>query len=78
MATFGTVDPATGEEVSGLNFAVPTAVVREFLRAANVEPAEGVTTRLYREALDLEARRHDRKALLLFRRSTPSPWATPT
>ena len=52
VATFGSVDPQTGREVAGLNFAVPVSVVRELLARANVTTVEGTGTRSYRQALD--------------------------
>jgi serine protease Do len=45
VATFGSVDPNTGREVAGLNFAVPVSVVNELLSQANLTPAEGAATR---------------------------------
>jgi serine protease Do len=52
VATVGSVDPNTGREVAGLNFAVPASIVKDLLGHANVTATEGQATRLYREALD--------------------------
>ena len=52
VATLGSVDPNTGREVSGLNFAVPASIVNELLRRAHVTASEGPAGSAYREALD--------------------------
>lgn len=67
IATFGTVDPSTGEDVAGLNFVVPTTVVQEFLDRANVTPKQSVTTEKYGEALEYYDKRWYSEALPLFR-----------
>jgi serine protease Do len=63
VATFGPVEAG----VRGINFLVPTSVVRQFLNEINVKPEEGRVTKLYKEALaEFEAHRY-RRALALFR-----------
>jgi len=52
VATLGSVDPNTGREVSGLNFAVPASIVNELLRHAKVTASVGTAGAAYREALD--------------------------
>jgi S1-C subfamily serine protease len=53
IATFGTVDPTTGQQVQGFNFAVPVSVVREFVTKAGAHPQEGLVTHKYNDALAL-------------------------
>jgi serine protease Do len=52
IATFGSIEnPDTGEEASGFNFLVPSSIVKDFLRRANIEPTESSFTNTYRGAL---------------------------
>jgi S1-C subfamily serine protease len=51
VATFGVVDPITGEASQSHNFLVPVSVVKDFLNRANVIPSEGAFTQMYRQAL---------------------------
>lgn len=67
LATFGSVDPQTGEAVAGMNFIVPTGVVREFLDRQGIRPVEGRPQSLYRRALVEAERKHYRVALSLLR-----------
>jgi serine protease Do len=67
VATFGSVDPNTGREVAGLNFAVPVSVVNELLSGANLRPVEGPATSKYRLALDAFDKRWYKRALPLFK-----------
>jgi serine protease Do len=67
VATFGSVDPNTGREVAGLNFAVPVSVVSELLSQASVRPVEGAATSRYRLALDAFERQWHKRALPLFK-----------
>jgi S1-C subfamily serine protease len=53
IATFGSVDPNTGKEVQGFNFAVPVGVAREFIGKAGAHPSESLVTHKYDEAVDL-------------------------
>lgn len=66
VATFGSVDPQTGETVQGINFVVPIAIVKEFLDQANVEPSEGRLSQLYREGIQLLAQERYKAALKKF------------
>ena len=66
LATFGSVDQNTGQEIAGMNFVVPMSVVKEFLDRGNVKPAEGLVTKTYREALDLYYQQYYKKALKKF------------
>jgi serine protease Do len=67
VATFGSVDPSTGREVAGLNFAVPVSVVHELLSRANVTPVDGTATNKYRLALDAFDKQWYKRALPLFK-----------
>jgi hypothetical protein len=67
VATFGSVDPRTGREVAGLNFAVPVSVVNELLARAKVEPVEGAATESYRLGLDAFEKHWYKRALPLFK-----------
>jgi serine protease Do len=67
VATFGSVDPSTGREVAGLNFAVPVSVVNELLSGANLRPVEGAATSNYRLALDAFDKQWYKRALPLFK-----------
>ncbi len=51
IATFGSLDPVTGEPTQSLNFLVPVTIVKEFLNRANIVPSESVFTQMYRQAL---------------------------
>jgi serine protease Do len=51
IATFGSIDPTTGETAQALNFLVPVSIVKDFLNRANIVPSEGTFTQMYRQAL---------------------------
>lgn len=63
LATFGTIDPSTGQEIAGLNFVVPTSVVQEFLKKGNVTPAEGTVSGLWKKALGEYYKKHYKTSL---------------
>lgn len=63
IATFGSIEPGTGQAVAGMNFIVPISVVREFLNRHNVQPAESIVSRLYADALRQRDRQRYKKAL---------------
>ena len=67
VATFGSVDPETGREVAGLNFAVPVSVVNELLTRAKVKPVAGTATENYRLGLDAFEKQWYKRALPLFK-----------
>ena len=50
--TFGMIDE-TGDMASGMNFAVPISVAKQFLNEINVTPTESDFTREYKQALAL-------------------------
>lgn len=66
LATFGSIDQYTGQEVAGMNFVVPVSVVKEFLDRANVKPTESLVSKTYREAMDLYYKEYYKKALKKF------------
>jgi serine protease Do len=68
IATLGSVDPNTGREVSGLNFAVPASIVNEMLRDAGVKASEGAAGTAYRQALDAFDRQWYKRSLPLLER----------
>jgi serine protease Do len=51
IATFGVVDPVTGQESPSHNFLVPVSIVKDVLNRANIVPSEGAFTQMYRQAL---------------------------
>ncbi len=51
IATFGLIDPVTGQESPSHNFLVPVSIVKDFLNRANIVPSEGAFTQMYRQAL---------------------------
>jgi serine protease Do len=66
IATFGRIDPITGNSISGVNFIIPMSVVDEFIQQANVSPNESDLSARYRHALELvEAERYERALTLL-------------
>src|SRR6266542_4285834 len=68
VATFGSVDPSTGREISGLNFAVPASIVNELLHHASVTAAEGPAGSAYRQALDAIDKQWYKRSLPLLER----------
>jgi serine protease Do len=68
VATLGSVDPNTGQEVSGLNFAVPASIVNELLRQTHVTASDGTVGGIYREALDDYDQQWYKRALPLLQR----------
>ena len=63
IATFGSIDPMTGETVAGMNFIVPMSIVHEFLNQSNVQPQESIFSKLYAQALDQYGRQHYKQSL---------------
>jgi S1-C subfamily serine protease len=53
IATFGTVDPTSGKEIQGFNFALPISVAREFINKSGAKPREGVVSQKYDDAIGL-------------------------
>jgi S1-C subfamily serine protease len=53
IATFGTIDPNTGVELQGFNFAVPISVAKEFIAKAGAKPQQGIVSQKYDDAITL-------------------------
>src|SRR6266542_3529979 len=68
VATLGSVDPSTGREISGLNFAVPASIVNELLHHASVTASEGPAGSAYRQALDAIDKQWYKRSLPLLQR----------
>jgi serine protease Do len=80
LATFGTVNPQTGQLEAGQNFLVPVSIVKEFLQQVNVQPKESTVTQLYIRALVAYSQHHYRDAQQLFQQVNTlfpgNPWVT--
>jgi len=66
LATFGSVDQQRGQEVQGMNFIVPTTIVKQFIRKAEIRPAMSDISLTWEEALDLYDEERYKKALEKF------------
>jgi len=66
LATFGSIDQQRGQEVQGMNFIVPTTIVREFIRKERLKPAMSDISLSFEEALDLFDEERYKKALEKF------------
>lgn len=51
--TFGMIDQQTGVQSSGMNFAVPISIAKQFLNEINVQPTESDFTKQYKQAVSL-------------------------
>jgi serine protease Do len=49
--TFGMLDADSGAAISGVNFAIPISIAKQFLSEINVEPAESTFTKNFNTAL---------------------------
>jgi serine protease Do len=49
--TFGMIDPSSGAQVAGTNFAIPISIARQFLNELNITPSESRFTANFKEAL---------------------------
>lgn len=49
--TFGMLDPSSGTQVAGMNFAVPISIAKQFLNEINVQPSESSFTANFNKAL---------------------------
>ncbi len=66
LATFGSLEQKTGVLASGYNFAIPNAVVKEFLDSANVVPRMSLAANHYNEGLAYFYEGYYNKALKKF------------
>ncbi|NPV90989.1 MAG: trypsin-like serine protease [Firmicutes bacterium] len=67
IVTFGSIDFGTGQEVQGMNFAVPISIANQFLNELNVKPTQSELTKNYTEALKLFNQEKYKKALEKFK-----------
>ena len=63
IATFGTINPITGQEESAFNFLMPISIAKDFLNRINVQPQESQFTKMYRQALIEYDQQHYKNAL---------------
>ncbi|MDQ3903519.1 MAG: serine protease [Thermoproteota archaeon] len=63
IATFGTINPITGQEESAFNFLMPVSIAKDFLSRINVQPQESQFTKMYRQALIEYDQQHYKNAL---------------
>jgi S1-C subfamily serine protease len=68
LATFGSIDQQRGVEVQGMNFIVPSTIVKEYLVKANVKPSMSDISLQYEKGLELFDKAYYRKALKRFRK----------
>lgn len=66
LATFGSISFTTGQEVQGMNFAVPVTILKEFLLQANVQPTMNYASKVFAQGLDEYDRNYYKKALKKF------------
>jgi S1-C subfamily serine protease len=67
IATFGSVDYESGQEIQGMNFLIPIGIVKQFLREINVTPEMSRLSSLYNEGLVLYDEEQYSAALEKFR-----------
>ena len=75
LATFGSIDKQSGVEVQGMNFIVPSTILKEYLEKANVDARMSGVSLQYEKGLDLYDKAYYRRALKKFRKvkeSNPS------
>lgn len=67
LATFGTLEKATGTLANSYNFAIPVSVIREYLDSAGVEARVSPATLAWQQGLDFFYKRVYNKALNRFK-----------
>ncbi|HWR32511.1 MAG TPA: trypsin-like peptidase domain-containing protein [Chitinophagaceae bacterium] len=67
LATFGSADQQRGQEVQGLNFIVPSTIVKEFINKADIKPDMSDISLAYEEAMDMFDKSRFKKALDKFK-----------
>lgn len=67
VATFGSINYETGQEIQGMNFFIPVTIVKQFLREINVTPEMSRLSKLYEEGLILYDNEQYSAALEKFR-----------
>lgn len=68
LATFGSIDQQRGTEIQGMNFIVPTTIVKEYLVRAGVDPGMSKASLEYEKALGYFDKAWYRKALKHFKK----------
>ncbi len=63
LATFGSIDQQRGQEVQGMNFIVPSTIVKEFVEKADIKPEMSNISLAYEEAMSLYDQSRFKKAL---------------
>ncbi|HMU46888.1 MAG TPA: S1C family serine protease [Chitinophagaceae bacterium] len=66
LATFGSIDEQRRQEVQGMNFIVPTTIVKEFIKEAKIDPEMSDISLAYEDAMNLFDQSRFKKALLKF------------
>lgn len=66
IATLTSIDPKTGAQLPGVNFLMPSTLIKEFVARSGAHPAEGTFTRQYKKGLDQEAGSHFKAAMETF------------
>lgn len=67
LATFGSIDQQRGQEVQGMNFIVPSTIVKEFLEKKDITPKMSDISLAYEEAMSLFDKARFKKAILKFK-----------
>jgi hypothetical protein len=63
IISFGSIENSTGGLASGFNFAIPVAVVNEFIESSKTNPRPGNATSLFNEAIHLFYKQYYRMCL---------------
>ena len=66
LATFGSIDYQRQTEIQGMNFIVPTTIVKEYIEKAKIDPKMSDISLDYEEAMDLFDKAWYKKALEKF------------
>ncbi|MCW3119057.1 MAG: hypothetical protein JWM28_3139 [Chitinophagaceae bacterium] len=66
LATFGSIGQGTGELASGFNFAIPVAIVQEYIDSAKIKLRESDASQLFNEGLNMYYKEYYRNALRKF------------
>lgn len=67
LATFGSSDEQRGVEIQGLNFIVPSTIVQEFIKKADIKPDMSDISLAFESAMDLFDKSRFKKALVKFK-----------
>jgi S1-C subfamily serine protease len=66
LITFTSVDLERKQDIQGMNFIVPTTIVDEFIKKADINPRMSEASTLYEEGMDLFDKGWYKKAILKF------------